>query len=341
VPRFGSATPLYSVERHDVVVSRNGRERWEPREHRRDTITTEHVDDYRRALLGSHLSPRTVQKILVLLHGIMRLAKRRGMILANPCEDAERVTVTDDGAFNILEPAEFEAVYRAIRGQLDERPDRAREPDIIDELPPAERELFGALLSTSFYAGPRIGEVRDLPWRNVDFERSLIRVESSYVEGQRSTPKGKRTRSAPLVPILQQRLAALSTRPDFTAGADYVFCTGLGGRVYDKRIRAVFYAALERAGLGHKRAKRDQHGNPQEPIRVHDLRHSFCTWAVNVWPVTKVQDFAGHADITTTRRYVHHQTKEEDAELGGAYLARVLGPADPASDPAVAGRLGR
>jgi hypothetical protein len=25
---------------------------------------------------------------------------------------------------------------------------------------------------------------------------------------------------------------------------------------------------------------------------------------------------------------LHHQTKAEDAELGGAYLARVLGPAE-------------
>jgi hypothetical protein len=30
----------------------------------------------------------------------------------------------------------------------------------------------------------------------------------------------------------------------------------------------VFYAALERAGLADKRATRDQHGNPQDPIRV-------------------------------------------------------------------------
>jgi hypothetical protein len=51
------------------------------REERHDTITTDDIDDYRRELLDSHLSPRTVQKILVLLHGVMKLAKRRGMIM--------------------------------------------------------------------------------------------------------------------------------------------------------------------------------------------------------------------------------------------------------------------
>ena len=95
-------------------------------------------------------------------------------------------------------------------------------------------------------------------------------------------------------------------------------------RVRDANARAVFYAALERAGFAHKRAESDQHGNPQTPIRLHDLRHSWCTWAVNVWPVTKVQHYAGHRDIQTTMRYVHHQTKAEDADLGGAYPDRVL-----------------
>jgi integrase len=329
LPRFGADTLLCRVEQHEVIVWRGGRERWEAREERHDTITTDDIDDYRRELLDSHLSPRTVQKILVLLHGVMKLAKRRGMIAINPCVDAERVSPSDDGTFNVLEPVQFEAVYRAVLGELDERLDEARNEDVIDDLDPPERELFGALLSTSFYAGPRLGEVRDLSWRNVDFPRALIRVESGYVDGERSTPKGKRARSVALVPVLGRRLATLSTRTDFAGEEDYVFCTALGGRVSDKRIRAVFYAALERAGLGSKRANTDAHGNPQEPIRVHDLRHSFCTWAVNVWPVTKVQEFAGHADIKTTVRYVHHQTKAEDAELGGAYLARVLGGTEP------------
>jgi integrase len=333
LPRFGADTPLYSVEQHEVVVWRGGRECWEAREERHDTITTDDVDHYRRELLDSHLSPRTVQKILVLLHGVMKLAKRRGMIASNPCEDAERVTVDDAGTFNILEPVEFEAVYRAVLGELDERREDSRDEDVIDELAAVERQLFGALLSTSFYAGPRLGEVRNLPWRNVDFAGAMIRIESGYVEGARSTPKGKRARSVPLVSPLSQRLAALASRVNFSGEQDYVFCTGLGGRVSDKRIRTVFSAGLERAGLGNKRAKTDAHGNPQEPIRLHDLRHSFCSWAVNVWPITKVQEFAGHADIKTTRRYIHHQTNAEDAEAGGAYLARVLGAIEP-----VAGR---
>ena len=331
LPKFGADTPLYEIERFEISVRDGGRNRWEVRDERRDTFTTEDVDVFRRELLESHLSPRTVQKILVLLHGVFRLAKRRKLIESNPSADAERISLVDSGTFNILEPAEFESVYRATLGQFDERPPRARAADAIDELSDAQREMFAGALATMFYAGPRMGETRDIQWRCVDFDRSVLRIESGFVEGERSTPKGKRARSVPVVPLLAQRLAALSTRARYTTDDDYVFSTELRGRVTDKRLRAVFYAALVRAGLGHKRDQRDRHGNAQEPMTPHDLRHSFCTWAVNVWPVTKVKEFAGHADVKTTMRYVHHQTKADDAELGGTYLERALATDDSVS----------
>jgi integrase len=332
VPWFGKDTPLYAIRRTEVAVRRNGRPLVEIQEERQDRFTTEDVDAFRRHLLAAKASPRTAQKILVLLHGVFKLAKRRKLIDSNPSEDAERVSVKDPGIFNVLDPNEFEAVYRAVLGQLDERPATEREPDEIDTLDDAGRELYGGLLSTGFYAGPRLGELRDLPWRNVDFEGSMIRLETGFSEGRRSSTKGKRARSTPLVPILSQRLAALGTRGRFTGDDDYVFSTPLGGRVTDKRARKVFYAALARAGLGHRREKTDLRGNPQQPIRVHDLRHSWCTWAVNVWDITKVQAYAGHTDVKTTQRYVHNKAKAQDADMAGAYLDAAL------AQPALADR---
>jgi hypothetical protein len=75
---------------------------------------------------------------------------------------------------------------------------------------------------------------------------------------------------------------ALVTRDRFTGDADYVSPNGLGERIGDARIRKVFYAASVRAGLGDRRDELDARGNPQMPIRVQDLRHSWSTWAVNV-----------------------------------------------------------
>jgi integrase len=41
-----------------------------------------------------------------------------------------------------------------------------------------------------------------------------------------------------------------------------------------------------------------------EPIVFQDLRHTFGTLAVQVWPVTDLQAFMGHSRIETTMRYV-------------------------------------
>ena len=249
------------------------------------------------------------------------------MIERNPSEDAERVTLINDGTFNILEPVEFEAVYRAVLDHADERHDEEHGRDALDELELRERPIFGALLSTAFYAGLRLGELRDLPWRCVDFHREMLRVESGYSAGERSTTKGKRGRSTPMVPVLAERLARLGQRRAFTGGADYVFSTELGQRVNEQQVREVFYAALARAGMGARRDEIDEideRGNAQKPIVVHDLRHSFCSWAVNAYPVTAVKEFAGHRDLATTMKYVHRQTKAEDAQRGGAYLNSVL-----------------
>jgi integrase len=207
---------------------------------------------------------------------VFRLAKRRKMIEANPSADAERVTLEDPGTFNILEPVEFEALFRAVLARLDERSDAERRPDAIDDLSQDRRAALAVLLSTPFYAGLRMGELRDLSWRNVDFPRSMIRVESSVALGERTSPE--RARAIPLVPGLAERLAQLADRERVTAAHDYVFCNEVGERVGEEALRAVFHDALARAGFGDKRSVRDPHGNAQSPIRVHDFRHSFCTW---------------------------------------------------------------
>ncbi len=181
------------------------------RDERIDTFTTQDPGP---------LSPRSVQKVLVLLHGVFKLAKRRDLIRSNPSADAERVTVEDSGTFNVLEPTGFEIVYRAALGELDERESDARDGDAIDALTEQDRLLHGAALSTACYAGLRLGELRDLQWRNVDFVGSVVRIEFGFTRGERSTPKGKRARATPMFPVLAERLAAVGSQGRFVRGDD-------------------------------------------------------------------------------------------------------------------------
>jgi hypothetical protein len=61
---------------------------------------------------------------------------------------------------------------------------------------------------------------------------------------------------------------------------------------------------LRRPGLGRLREQ-------ETPIVFHDLRHTFGTLAVRVFPLSDVKEMMGHADLQTTMRYVHHVPRHD------------------------------
>jgi integrase len=50
-------------------------------------------------------------------------------------------------------------------------------------------------------------------------------------------------------------------------------------------------------------------------LRIHDLRHTFGSLAINVASIVQVQAWMGRADIKTTIRYLHHRSRADDARL--------------------------
>ena len=146
-------------------------------------------------------------------------------------------------------------------------------------------------------------------------------------------PKGKRVRSLPLWDQAARAIDALSRRGYLTGPDDLVFVGPAGGHLDYRTVRNEFYATLDRAGFGHLRTQR-------EPFTFHDLRHSFGTLAVQVYPVTDVQVYMGHEKIETTMRYVHFVPKVDAAAKGSAFIAAQmenvspLCPEPPHSDPA-------
>ena len=99
-----------------------------------------------------------------------------------------------------------------------------------------------------------------------------------------------------VVTVLDQ----LSRREWFTSENDLVFCNDFGGHFDDSALRRRFYTARSTAGL--------------KRIRFHDLRHTFGTLAVQVFPLSDVKAFMGHADIATTMIYVHYVPQLDAAD---------------------------
>lgn len=243
-----------------------------------DAITSGHIDAFRVALVEEgRLSPRTINKYLALIHGILKRAQRVYGLSANAAAGVERQPARRSGDFDVLSAAEVEALVRAANSPQD-----------------------AALFATAAYAGLRLGELRALRWRDVDFEKRLIHVRRSYVERAEDAPKSGRVRSVPMIDQVATVLDGLSRREWFVGENDLVFCNDVGDHFDDSALRRRFYTA--RSGAGLKR------------IRFHDLRHTFGTLAVQVFPLSDVKAYMGHADIATTMIYVHHVPRLDAAD---------------------------
>ena len=59
------------------------------------------------------------------------------------------------------------------------------------------------------------------------------------------------------------------------------------------------------------------------PVRFHDLRHTFCSMAIQVMDMRELMEVAGHADLTTTQRYLQFIPRSDAAKrLAGAFTAQ-------------------
>ena len=176
-----------------------------------------------------------------------------------------------------------------------------------------ETERDAALILVAAFTGLRLGELRGLRWRDVDFASRLVHVRRSHygkASADEGPPKSGQARSVPLIDIAARPLDRLSRRERFTGASDRVFCDPTGETLNDGAIRGALYAALEAAGI-------DRDRGTGKLLVFHDLRHTFGTLAVQAFPLSDVQAYMGHADIATTMVYVHHTPQHAAADRLG------------------------
>jgi integrase len=155
--------------------------------------------------------------------------------------------------------------------------------------------------------GLRLGELRGLRWADVAFAKATVYVRRNIPQhGVERVPKSGKVRSVPLADRAAEVLDALSRRNHWTSDADFVFVHVYGGPVDAGHLRERFHEAREQAGLKY--------------LRFHDLRHTFGTLAVRLFPPTDVKAYMGHGDVQTTMLYVHHVPQHDAAAKLSAAL---------------------
>jgi integrase len=240
-----------------------------------ETITTEDIDLWISGYGGSN---RTRQKYLVCLGSIFKRAMKAYGLPRNPADLVERPRVRRAAKIDVLRPEEVLALVRA-----------------------AESEQDAAIFHTAAFAGLRMGELLALRWRDVDFTRRTIHVRENWTQGETTTPKGGTERAVPMAEEVAERLARLGQREHFTAEDDLVFCTLRGQHVGYKSLKERYRAALRAANL-------------REDFRFHNLRHTFGSTVIRHADSREVMEWMGHADLTTTRRYLAFVDREDAAK---------------------------
>lgn len=139
------------------------------------------------------------------------------------------------------------------------------------------------LLTLLFATGMRRGEALKLQWRDVNLDGATVtvRMENAKTKRERTIPL-TRTAVEALRLWKAQCAAPFPESPVFTSNRH-------GGALGD--IKKVWGKLLKDGGLPH--------------LRVHDVRHTVATEALKRKDIAVVQKVLGHAQITTTARYLH------------------------------------
>jgi integrase len=138
------------------------------------------------------------------------------------------------------------------------------------------------LVVFALHTGMRMGEILELTWRGVDFQRRAVTVFRSK-NGERRT-----------IPINQTVQAILRDKAKVRSlQTDRVFASKVQTPLEGGHLRRAFRLALHKARL--------------EDVHFHDLRHTFATRLVQAGiDLYKVQRLLGHKSPTMTQRYAHH-----------------------------------
>ncbi len=137
------------------------------------------------------------------------------------------------------------------------------------------------ILSLLYGTGVRVSELTHIKMRDIDFDRSVLRVFQG---------KGKKDRFTLLPKSLRE---VLLKQRNLKKPGDYLFTNGRGGRLTEATIQKIARLAAKRAGI-------------QKNVTPHTLRHSFATHLLeNGTDIRYIQELLGHAKLQTTQIYTH------------------------------------
>ena len=277
-------------------------------------VTTREIEDLLRSVSATGVSPRTVNKVRQLVCAIFNYGTRPSTygLSNNPAVYADRRREAERGPLAFYSPEQIEELASSLATGAHRDPTRPALSSDEIEARAGEDAQDAELVRVAAYAGLRRGELVALRWRDVDFAgRKIVVRRSLSGDTELRSTKRRRVREVPLPDQAATALDRLSHRDEFAGPDDYVFANRFGRRLDPSALRRRFERARDAAGL--------------EPLRFHDLRHTYGSLLVaGGIDLASVKAAMGHSRITTTERYLHARPAGELADR----FTRALGGTD-------------
>ena len=271
------------------------------------------VQAFADKLRAQGLAPSTIHNRLDPLRVVCRRAIRDDVIAVDPTAGLE------------LPRIDKQARRRRNR-------DRIAGTSMAERLLDALAEADRALWAVCFYCGLRIGEVRGLLWRHIDFAAGTITVERGWDdrEGEIAAKSDAGHRAVPLTGRLRAELVAHKLRsgrgPDDLVFGRTATVPFARSTIHARAMRA-WKDANDRLVAEAERAGREvDPGEMLRPLSAHTARHTCASYLIAAGINAKaLSEYMGHSSVATTFDLYGHLLPgsiREDAAQLDAYLDR-------------------
>ena len=249
-----------------------------------------HVQKMVNRLTGK--SKKMIDRVSQLTWSMFDAAKANDLIYENPAEHIKKPKGTKYGRRAITDAERYYTLQLAA-------------------IHPA-----GIMIKLSLYCGLRPGESCALQWRSIDFDKKILRVESTIKRcGGVGNPKSAAGfRCVPIPDIFLSDLKQYKLQCEWsTEPFDYVLRNASGGRMSANVIRSRWQSFKN--DLNILMGCKSINGKAISPYRVADdlvlycYRHTYCTDLQDAGvPINVARELMGHADIAITSKIYTHST---------------------------------